>query len=421
MLLVKKATIIDSNSKLNGKQRDLLIVDGKIKEIKANIKAEKATIINTKGLCVSIGWVDLGAQVGDPGYEHREDLTTVGQSAAAGGYTGLICQPNTDPVVHSKSEVLYIKNNTRDSLVDFFPLGAISRNCKGEDITEMLDMHQSGAVAFTDGKYAVQNNGMMMRALQYVKAFDGVVINHPHDYSIGANGIINEGTMSVLLGMKGIPKMAEEMMVLRDIHLSEYTDSNVHIFNVSTANSVGFVRDAKKRGIKVTASVAALNLVLDDTVLEGFDAHYKVLPPLREQKDIKALKDGLKDGTIDLIASNHIPLEEEAKKLEFSYAKFGAIGLETTFALANTHLRKVLNLEKLIDKLSIHPRQIFGLPIPSIQKDAPANLTLFQPEKEWTFTKNDIYSKSRNTPLLGEMFKGKVIGTINNGQFFLKE
>ncbi len=420
MLLVKNVHIIEPTSKYHGKKVDLLIKKGKIDRIKARIQSDKYNVYDAKGACMSIGWMDIGVQVGDPGLEHREDLESVAKAAMAGGFTAIACYPNTNPSIHSKSEVLYIKNNTSDSLVRFYPIGAASRNCKGEEMTEIYDMHESGAVAFSDGTKSIQNSGLMMRTLQYVKAFGGLVMNHPHDKQVGNSGQMHEGLTSVNLGMKGIPSLAEELMTQRDIYLAEYTESKLHVLNISTARATNLIKQAKSKGIQVTTSVPAINLALDDSLVESFQARYKVLPPLREKSDIKALKRGLKNGTIDCITSNHIPWDGDAKNLEYSRAEFGSIGLETVFAICNTHLKSVLSLEALIEKLSRNPREILGIPVPKIEEGAIANLTLFDPLEEWTFTKEAIYSKSKNTPFIGTTFTGKVLGLINQKQSWFR-
>ncbi len=420
MILLKNAMIVDPSSKLDGKKRDILIEKGKIKEIKTKITA-KATVIAVEGLHVSPGWLDIGAQIGEPGYEHREDLQSVWRAAAAGGFTGIACFPNTNPVIHSKSEVLYIKNNTQDSSVDFFPLAAASQKAEGKEITEMLDMHHAGAVGFTDGNASIQNSGLMMRALEYVKSFNGLILNQAHDHSVDLDGQMHEGMISTSLGMKGISNLSEELMVQRDLYLVAYTDSRLHISNISTAGAVELIRRAKKKGVAVTCSVAAINLLLDDRELTTFEANYKVFPPLRSVEDIKALKKGLEDGTIDHITSNHCPWETESKQLEFPYAEFGVIGLETSFAIAQTALQGKLSLSQLIDKLSIQPRKILGVELPVIAEGLTANLSLFLPNLAWTFEAKDIYSKSKNTPFVGSTFTGKVVGIINHGQLILNE
>ena len=412
MILLKNAIIIAPASKHHQKKRDLLIKKGMIIMIRAKIEEKAKQIIDLQGACISPGWLDVGVHTGDPGFEQREDLQTLSHSAAAGGYTGVASWPNTNPVVHGRSEVLYMKNETKGGLIDCFPIGAVSENCQGSDITEMYDMYAAGAVAFSDGLNSIQNSGMMLRALQYVKAFDGLVINHPCDASIAGEGQVHEGLVSTSLGMKGIPHMAEEIMVQRDIYLAEYTGSRLHLANLSSAGSVELVRQAKKRGVQVTASVAVINLVMEDEAIQEFDTNVKVWPPLREATDRQALLKGLKDGTIDLIVSNHTPLEEEAKKLEFPHADYGVIGLETAFALVNTHLGKLLTTEEIVDRLAIAPRKLLRLPIPEIAEGAIANLTLFDPKQDWTFSQSDIYSRSRNTPFVGETFTGKVLGVV---------
>ncbi len=416
MLLIKNVTVLDPRSKHHGKKRDIHIRNGKIESIKTKIDLPKVKVLDATGAMVSIGWLDVGVQTGDPGFEHREDLRTVSAAAAAGGYTGIACWPNTSPTIHSKSEVLYLKNNAKNNLVDLFPIGAVSQNCEGIDITEMYDMHHAGAVAFSDGKKAIQNSGLMMRALQYVKAFNGTVMNHPHNSDIAGNGQMHEGKNSTSLGMKGIPRLAEELMVQRDIYLVEYTDSKLHLSNISSENSETLIAAAKQRKLKITSSTSILNLIFSDEKLTDFDTQFKVTPPLREASDIKALQKGLKNGTIDIITSNHRPVEEEGKNLEFFNADFGALGLQTTYALYNTHLSKVINVESFVEKVAIRPRQLLNIDLPEIEEGAEANLTIFDPNYEWTFSKKDILSKSKNSPIIGMALKGKVLGVVNNGK-----
>ena len=414
--LFKNATIIDPNSKHNGKTTDVLIDDGKIVEIKKKIEANKAELIQIKGICLSPGWVDVGTQICDPGFEHREDLETAAAAAAAGGFTTILAQPNTSPAIQSKSEVLYLEQSTRDFSVNFRAIGALSADLKGENITEMSDMNAAGAIAFSDGKKSVQSTGLLMRAMQYVKAFDGIVINHPHDKGIAGKGQVHEGYVSTTLGLKGIPSLAEDLMVRRDIALAEYTESRLHIANISTSGAVKAVKEAKKKGLKVTASVAVMNLVFDENDVANFDPNYKVLPPLREKSDQKALVKGLKNGTIDFISSNHTPWEAESKSLEFSYAEFGTINLQTAFSLTNTHL-KDFSSEELVQKWSISPREIFGLPKVTVKVGEEAELTAFLPNDNFTLTNSNNHSKSKNTPLLDTELKGKVVGIFNKKQW----
>lgn len=415
-LLLKKATIVDPNSVYNGEQMDILILDGKIHAIDRDINRADAQNMDCSTAFISPGWMDVGVQTGDPGFEHREDLQSVARAAAAGGFTAIACQPNTDPVIHSKSEVLYLRNNTKGNLVDFYPFGAISKQCQGTEITEMYDMYHSGAIAFSDGNKPVQHAGVMMRALQYVKAFDGVVINQPQDLSISSGGLMHEGLMSTSLGVRGLPNLAEDLMVERDINLAQYTDSRLHLANISTAGAVAAVRKAKQNGLAVTASVPAINLVFEDGKLADFDSNLKVMPPLRDSSDRQALLEGVLDNTIDMITSNHVPWDTEAKNLEFAYAEFGVVGLETTFAMLNTYLSEELSPDLLVEKMAINPRRVFNLEIPKIKLKQTANLTVFDTKQKWVFQEKDIYSKSQNTPFLNHSFTGKILGVVNHNQ-----
>lgn len=420
-LLLKKARILHPDSPFDGQAFDILIENGYIRSIAPQIARTGIQVIESPGLSISPGWMDVGAQTGDPGHEHQEDLRSVTKAAAAGGFTALAPFPNTQPVIQTKSEIQYILNATKNSLVDFYPIGALSQNCEGKDITEMYDMRQAGAIAFGDGDKSIQHGGVLMRALQYVKPFDGIILNQPFDQTIAGKGLMHEGITSTMLGVRGIPALSEEVMAQRDLSLLEYTASRLHFPFVSTAGTVELIRRAKGHGLKITASVAAMHLLLDDTALHDFDSNLKVLPPLRERVDMDALKAGLADGTIDFIASQHVPLDVEQKNLEFPYAEFGAIGLETAFAVANTSLSQMLSISEIISRFSIQPRRIFGIPVPEIKEGSPANLTIFDPGLKWTFSEKDIFSKSANTPFVGVEFVGKVIGVVNNGQAFVHQ
>ncbi|MEO1257268.1 MAG: dihydroorotase [Bacteroidota bacterium] len=417
-LLIKNAILVDPASKHHGEKVSVFLKNGQIERLGKRLKAERARVLDAQGAYLSAGWLDIGTTVGDPGYEHREDFSSVEKAALAGGYTALACLPNTHPAIHSKSEVLYVKNRSANSAVRFLPIGAVSENCEGKDITEMYDMRAAGAVAFSDGKKPVQDSGMMMRALQYVQPFNGVIINQPLDKNISQNGQLHEGVVSTSLGLRGIPGMAEELIVQRDIYLSEYTDSNLHLLNISTAESVRLVRMAKKKGLKVTASVAALNLAFTDEALQGFDSNFKVLPPLRSEQDRKALLEGLLDGTIDIITANHTPLEAEAKELEFLYAKFGAIGLQTTFSVACQALGKQLTAELIAEKLAYGPRRILGLPHSSIAVGKKADLALFSLNQNWKLSRKSILSKSKNSPLIDQSLPGKVVAVVAGNSLF---
>ncbi|HPI05358.1 MAG TPA: dihydroorotase [Saprospiraceae bacterium] len=410
-ILLQKAHIVDGSRE--SKPQDILIRNGRIESISSHIEAEKNTKVwSSPHLCVSPGWFDVGVQTGDPGFEHREDLRTVAAAAAKGGFTAIAPFPNTQPAIHSKSEILYIRNTTAGLGVHFYPIGAVSLECAGKDLAELYDMHASGAVAFSDGKKSVQDAGLLLRAMQYTRAFNGLILNEPHHKTIASGGQMHEGTMSTSLGLKGLPSLAEEIMVQRDLSLLEYSEGRLHIHLISTAKSVDMIRAAKKAGLQVTCSVAVANLFFTDAELRDFDSNWKLLPPLRAQSDADALIEGLADGTIDFIVSNHSPWDEEAKNLEFPYADFGMIGLETVFALCRTFGDKKLPLPLLVEKLSLAPRRIFGLPVPEIKEGEKAELTVFDPTESYTFSVENIGSKSRNTPFLGRKMQGKVLGTI---------
>lgn len=409
--LLKKARIIQGNTE--SRAQDILIRDGVIEAIGEHLMPPPETEIwESPNLCVSPGWLDVGVYTADPGYEHREELRTAAEAAAAGGFTAMACFPNTDPALHTKSEILYVKNKAAELPVHCYPIGAISQGCEGKDLAELFDMHAAGAVAFSDGKRSVQDAGLLLRALQYAKAFNGLVINVPHHKTIAAGGQMHEGLMSTSLGLKGLPVLAETLMVQRDLSLLEYAEGRLHIHLISTAKSVDLIRAAKKAGLPVTCSVAVVNLCFTDEKLADFDSNWKIVPPLRSHKDTAALLEGLADGTIDFICTNHTPWHEEAKNLEFPYADFGMIGLETAFALSQTFLAKHLSLQDWVEKMSLAPRRVLGLPIPKIAEGERAELTVFDPELEWVLGEKDIRSKSKNTPFVGQNFKGKVLGVI---------
>lgn len=411
-LLIKAAHIIDSNSPFNGKTLDILIEDGVITSVAKNIDKKGVTVFEANDLCVSPGWFDLQVNIGDPGFEYKEDIESACKAATAGGFTGMACTPKTNPVTHSKAQIEYIINsvkNLRKNAVDVFPIGALSNKMEGNDLAELFDMHQSGAIAFTDLKNTNNNAGLLLRGLQYVKTFDGLIIVFCDDKTISASGQMNESTTSTALGLKGIPALAEELMVARNISIAEYTDAKIHLAGISTAKSVELIRKAKARKINVTASVNAYNIVMDDSLLKSFDTNYKVNPPLRSKADCEALKKGLIDGTIDCITSDHTPENIENKNVEFDFAAEGMIGLETMFGM----LSNKLETNVLIEKIAINPRKILGLEIPSIHENTKANLTLFNTTEEWVVEAKNLKSKSKNTPLIGQQLKGKALRIIN--------
>lgn len=411
-LLIKSATVIDPASPFNQQETDILIKNGTISKIAKSI-TDDAKSIDAKGKFIAPGFFDLNCNIGELGLETKEDLQTGTAAAAAGGFTGVALMPNTYPPVHSKAEVEYLLNRAKNNLVDIYPLGTISHKREGKDLAEMYDMFKSGAKAFTDGNRPVQDAGLMERALLYVQGFGAKVISYPEDIAIAGKAKVNEGVMSTMLGMKGIPSLAEELMIARDLYLAEDSNSEIHFTTISTAHAVELIREAKRKGVKVTCDVAAHNLVLTDEALEGFDSLYKVKPPLRTQEDVDALIVGLKDGTIDAIVSQHTPHEIEFKDVEFEVAEYGIIGLQTAFSLA---LKAGLPVTMVIEKLAINPRKILNVEVPVIAEGQIANLVLLDVDFSWEYTRAENRSKSYNSPFLEQNLKGKVLLTCNNNQ-----
>jgi dihydroorotase len=413
-LLIKSATIIDPGSPFHQQVADILIENGIITRIAEDIEAD-AELVDADGKYISPGFFDLNCNIGELGLETKEDMHSGTKAAAAGGFTGVALMPNTIPPVHSKAEIEYLLNRSKNNLVDVYPLGTISHKREGKDLAEMYDMYLSGAKAFTDGNRPVQDAGLMERALLYAQGFDALVFSYPEDTAIAGKAKVNEGEISTLLGMKGIPSLAEELMIARDLYLAEYTVSKIHFSTISTSRSVELIREAKRKGLEVTCDVAAHHLILTDEALVGFDSMYKVKPPLRTKDDVSALIKGLKDGTIDAIVTQHTPHEVEFKDVEFEVAEFGIVGLQTALALA---LKSGLPVELLVEKLAINPREILGVTVPVIAEGERANLVLFDADAEWEYNSKNNRSKSVNSPFIGQNLKGKVLLTYNNQQIF---
>lgn len=417
-LLLKAVRIYDSSSDFHLQRQNILIENGGITAI-GNGEMQADQTIDLEGICVSPGWVDLHAHIGEPGLEHKEDIESMAAAAAAGGFSDVLCMPNVEPVVQSKGAINFLKSKSSMLPVSLLPVSAVTVDTQGRELTEMIDLQRAGAMAFSDGSKPLQGAEVMVKALQYLQPFGGVLMNRPEHTRLTEFGQMHEGMVSTQLGMKGIPALAEDIMVSRDLQLLEYTGGRLHFSLISTAAAVGAIRVAKARGLQVTCDVASYQVAFTDQTMAPFDTDYKVSPPFRSEADKQALLEGLADGTIDAVVSAHQPQDTECKKLEFDLAEFGIINLETAFAVANTTMRTVLPLEKLIEKLTVGPRQILRMPDCRIAEGALACLTLFHPDLTWTPTQDNTLSKSKNSPFFGHTLTGKVIGLINKGQVAL--
>jgi len=412
--LIRSAQILSAQSPFHKKIKNVLIQNGRIEEIgDKNYAADK--IIEAEGMILSPGWFDLGTCVGDPGHENREDLTSLAKAAAAGGFTEVAVLPNTHPTVQTKNEVSYITGNNDNRLVQVHAMAAVTKNCKGEELTEMIDLHEAGAIAFTDGLKPVWHTDIFLKSLQYLQKFDGLLIDHPEDIWLNLFGQMHEGPNSTMLGLKGMPRIAEEIAVSRNLKLLDYAGGRLHFSKLSTAKAIDLVRTAKKKGMKISCDIASYQPLLSDEVLSDFDTNYKVNPPLREKTDQDTLIKGLKDGTIDVIVSNHIPLDDESKFLEFDLADFGMINLQT-FASHIASLSNSVEMEVLIEKITDAPRRLLNLEPVTIDIGMKANLTLFDPAREWTFASENNASKSKNSPWLGKTLIGKAVAVFNNSK-----
>ena len=414
-LLIKQARVIDPHSPHNGQSLDIFIENGRIIKIGKDLNPEADQIIHVEGLHVSPGWVDIFSNFADPGYEYKETILSGAEAAAAGGFTDVFVIPNTKPVIHNKSSVEYIKHKSKNLPVNIHPLGAVTNNVEGKELAEMYDMRNSGAIAFSDGLHCIQSSGLLLKALQYVKAFKGVIIQVPEDKTIGAHGLMNEGIASTRLGLAGKPSMAEELMVERDINLAQYTNSSIHLTGITTRRSLDYISKAKKEGIAVSCSVTPAHLYFCDEDVSGYDSLYKLNPPLRTSQERESLKKAILSGEVDCLASHHLPHEKDSKVLEFEYAQPGITGLETAFAVLSTTVEG-LHVEKIVEMMAINPRRIFNMEAATIKEGNRAVITMFDPNMKWTFTEKDIKSLSRNSPFIGKSLKGKPIGIINNGQ-----
>jgi dihydroorotase len=415
-LLIRQARVISGESTHKNKTVDLFIENGIIREIGKSIsKKQGVKEIGAQSLCVSEGWIDMQAVACDPGFEHREDIHTLADGAAAGGFTTVCIHNFNNPPVHNKGQIEYILNKAKNKLVNVLPFGTITVDGKGKDLAEMYDMKLSGAVGFSDYKTTAADSGMLMRALQYSADAQSFISVHCCEESMSRGGQMNEGEVSTTLGLKGIPAIAEELAVQRYLSILEYAGGHLHIATVSTKGSVEMIKAAKTSGLNVTCGVAAINLLNDDSVLREFDTNYKCSPPLRNKKDVSALRNAVINGTIDVIVSDHLPVDPEGKQLEFDLAEFGILGIQTAFAAACQALGEKGH-EALIRCFTAGPRKVLKLEQPAIKEGARAELTLFSFTGTTVLTEKTNQSLSSNSPFFNLPLQGKVIGVINGNK-----
>ncbi len=410
-VLIREVKILDPKSDHHKKTLNVLIKNGHITAIDtSNHKADQ--IIEAKGMLLSPGWLDMRANFNDPGNEHKEDIHSGCKAAARGGFTGVALLPNTEPVVQTKSNIEYLLSKSRNSVTSVHPIAAVTIDGKGEDLTEMLDLHHAGAVAFSDGDHPIWHTDIMLKTLIYLQKVKGLLINTAEDQMLTRFGTMHEGVMSTTLGMRGMPALAEHLMIKRDLDLLQYAGGKIHFSNVSSKESVELIKKGKKSGLNITCDVSISHLLFTDEAVLGYDTNYKINPPLREEKDRKTLIAGLKDDTIDAIVSSHNPQDEESKKLEFDKAEFGISTIQTVLP-GLLSLGKELDPEIWLQKITEGPKEILGVDSPPIGKGSAANLTLFDPKEKWVLDNSTNASKSRNSPFFGKELTGRVKAVFN--------
>jgi dihydroorotase len=418
-ILVKSAKVVAPESSFDNKVVDILIVDGVIAEISRNIDASKdVTIIEKENLHVSPGWFDPTVSFGEPGFEENETLESGMLAAATGGYTAVGVLPNTFPVIDRKADVEFLVKRSMYNAVTIYPIGALSKNREGIELSESFDMSNSGAIAFGDDK-SIENEKLMEVSLLYNKTVGKPVLSFPDTKSITHGGQMNEGESAINLGLKGIPALSEELRVARDLFLTEYTEGKIHFQNISTPKSVKLIAEAKKKGLDVTSQATIFNLYLDDSELDGFETRFKLMPPLRTKEENKALLKGLKNGTVDFVTTDHRPKDIERKFKEFDHASFGSVGLESGFGALNKVLSDKMELQEIISLICQNPRKRFGLETPKVEVGAKVELTLFNPDAEYIFEEKNIKSLSKNSAFVGKKMKGEVYGVVAKGEVVL--
>ncbi len=418
-LLLSRGIIVDPET---GKQSraDILIKNGRIAQIGEHLDAEGIPVFDCSDRFISPGWIDMHVHLREPGYEYKETIETGARAAAWGGFTAVACMPNTNPPIHTRDVVEFVIERASHTPVDVYPIATVSKDRAGKELTEMADLIEGGAVAFSDDGSPVQHSGLMRHALEYSSMLDRPVINHMEDLTLNPHGHMHEGEVSTRLGVPGIPSLAEEVMIARDLLIAEFTGGRIHVAHISTAGAVDLVRQAKAKGISVTAEVCTHHFSLTDKAVESseFSTDTKMHPPLRTSVDVDALKEGLRDGAIDAICTDHAPHASFEKEVEFIAAPFGIIGLETAWGLIVRELVApgVLTLAEAVRKITVEPRRILRIPVPKVAEGEPACLTIFDTSTRWTFEKKHIQSKSHNTPFVGANLVGKAWGIYNKGQ-----
>ncbi len=416
-ILIKSGRVVDPSNKIDEKL-DILVIDGRISELAANIDSGDAEVINAAGLIVTPGLVDMHTHLRDPGYEYKEDIISGTRAAAAGGVTSVACMPNTSPVNDNLAITKYIISKAQEQgSANVFPIGSITKGMEGELLTEMGELKACGCVGFSDDGLPVKNGEMMRRGLEYANTFGVPIFTHAEDMSLVAGGCMNEGPVSTELGLKGIPWVAEDAVTARDIMLADLTGAHLHVCHVSTKGSVELVRHAKARGVRVTCEAAPHHFMLTDESIRGYDTNFKMNPPLRSQGDVDAVRAGLTDGTIDAIATDHAPHHIDEKNVEFAIAMNGVVGLETLLPLTLSLVaEKVLNLSQAIALLTCQPAKILGIDRGTLAVGAVADITLINPNKEWTVEADKLHSKSKNTAFDGRTVRGYAVRTILAGK-----
>ena len=417
-LLIKNGRVIDPTQGLD-EVMDVLVEKGLVKELGKGLAAPSgAEVVDASGKCVVPGLIDMHVHLRDPGLEYKEDIVSGTRAAAAGGFTSVCCMPNTKPVIDNKAIASYIINKAKsEGFCNVFPVGTITYGMSGERMSEMGELREAGCVAVSDDGKPVANAELMRRSLEYARGMGIMVISHAEDLSLVGEGTMNEGFTSTEIGLKGIPRVAEDIATARDVMLAEYTGSPIHIAHVSTKDSVRIIRDAKARGVKVTCETAPHYFTLTDDAVRGYNTNAKMNPPLREASDLAAIKEGLRDGTIDCIATDHAPHHLDEKDVEFNEALNGIIGLETSLPLSLALVEEgVLSLKQLVEKMSCNPSDILSIGRGTLKAGAIADITVFDPSSEWTVEADKLSSKSKNSPFLGRKVKGAAVATIVDGK-----